>query len=66
MLRIAGTLMPEEKHIEIALTYVYGIGRSLAKKILSEAGVEGSKKVKDLQEEEISRIRAAIEGKYKV
>ncbi len=66
MARIAGVDLPANKHIEIALTYIYGIGRSTSQKILTEAGVPFDKKTKDLTDEEITRIRKIIEGNYKV
>lgn len=66
MPRIAGINIPENKKIEIALTYVYGIGRSLSRKILSETQIDLSKQAKDLTSEEINKLREAIEKKYKV
>jgi len=66
MPRIAGINIPENKQILIALTYIYGIGLSLARKILSAAGVEFQKRAKDLSPEEISKIKEIIEKKYKI
>ncbi len=66
MARIAGVDLPKEKKIEIALTYIYGIGRTTSKKILEVTKVDPNKRVKDLTEEEISRLREEIENKYKV
>ena len=66
MPRIAGVNIPEQKQVEISLTYIFGIGRSSAKKILEKAGINPTKKVKDLTEDEIGKIRSVIEGKYKV
>lgn len=66
MARIAGVTLPPNKRIEIGLTYIYGIGRSKANKILEEARVDKNKKVKDLSEEEINRIRQIIETREKV
>jgi len=67
MARIAGVDIPSEKRVEIALTYIRGIGRSLSNKILSEAGISPDKRVKDLSEEEISRIRDVLEkGGYRL
>ncbi len=66
MLRIAGTIVPENKRIEISLTYIYGIGRSLSKKILNEANIDLSSKASDLKADEIARIREVIEKNYKV
>ncbi len=62
MPRIAGINIPENKQIEIALTYIFGIGRSSAKKILAETKIDPAKKAKDLKEEEIGRIRKVIEA----
>jgi len=66
MARIAGVNLPEDKRVEVALTYIYGIGRSSAKKILDEAGVNPNTRVKDLPEDEVSLIRGLIEKKYRV
>ena len=60
MARIAGVDVPDRKNVEIALTYIYGIGRSLAREILEKAGVEGTVRVKDLSSEEIGKIRDVI------
>ena len=65
MARIKGIDIPGEKRIEIALTYIYGIGRSKSNTILKDAKVDKNKKAKDLTEEEISRIRKEVE-KYPV
>jgi len=64
--RIAGVDIPDNKRIEIALTYIYGIGRTLAQKILTQAEVDWNKKTKDLTEEELTRIRQIVERQYKV
>src|SRR5580692_7638034 len=61
MARIAGVDLPRQKHINIALTYIYGIGHPRAGRILDEAKVEPMKKVQDLSEEEVNRIRTAID-----
>ena len=61
MARIAGVDLPRQKHINIALTYIYGIGHPRASRILDEAKVEPMKKVQDLSEEEVNRIRTVIE-----
>jgi small subunit ribosomal protein S13 len=66
MARIAGITLPSQKRIEVGLTYIYGIGRSKANKILEEAKVDKDKKVKDLTEEEINRIRQIIEKREKI
>jgi small subunit ribosomal protein S13 len=64
--RIAGVDLPNEKRIEIALTYVYGIGRTTARKILDTAGVSGSIRVKNLTDEDTGKLRNIIEREYKV
>src|SRR5438045_9785751 len=61
MARIAGVDLPRQKHINIALTYIYGIGNPRAVRILDEAKVDPMKKVQDLSEEEVNRIRTVIE-----
>ncbi len=66
MPRIAGINIPEQKQIEIALTYIYGIGLSLSKRILAEVGIAGRCLAKDLTPEEISRLKENIEKKYKI
>ena len=62
MARIAGVDLPRNKHVNIALTYIYGIGHPRAAKIVAAANVDGEKKVQDLNEEEVNRIRQVIEG----
>ena len=66
MARIAGVDLPREKRVEIGLTYVYGIGRTSAKKILEETGINPDTRVKDLTEEEIGKIRDAIDANFTV
>jgi len=66
MLRIAGTNIPENKRIIMALGYLYGVGPALAKSILKEAGIDASVKTKDLSPEQTSKIREIIEKKYRV
>lgn len=61
MARIAGIDLPNEKRIEAALPYIYGVGRSLAKKILKETGVDPDVRTKNLTEDQISRIREALD-----
>ena len=61
MARIAGVTLPREKRIEIGLTYVYGIGRSMSNRVLSVVGIDPDTKVRDLTEEEIVRLREAID-----
>src|SRR3954453_8990813 len=62
MARIAGVDLPRHKHISIALTYIYGIGNPRSGRILDEAKVDPMKKVQDLSEEEVNRIRTVNEG----
>ncbi len=66
MARIAGVEIPENKKVEFALPVIYGIGPSNVKKILSNAQVDPSKKVSELTDEELARIRKEIETKWKV
>ena len=61
MARIAGVDLPQGKHVEIALTYIFGIGRTRSKKILAKANVTGSIKVKDLAENEVRRIGQVVQ-----
>lgn len=66
MPRIAGIDLPKEKRVEIALGYIYGIGRSLSNKILAEAKISPDTRAKNLTEEEVSRITAIIQRDYKI
>lgn len=66
MARIAGIDLPRTKRIEVALTYIYGIGISSAKKILATAGVDPDTRAEKLTEEEVNRIRQVIDGAFKV
>ena len=66
MARIAGVDLPNDKRIEIALTYIYGIGRTSADKIIAETGINPDTRVKDLSEDEVAKIRDQIENNYKV
>jgi small subunit ribosomal protein S13 len=66
MARIAGITLPPDKRIEVGLTYIYGIGRSKSRKILEEARVDPNKKVKNLSEDEVNRIRQIIEKREKI
>ena len=65
MARIEGVDLPRNKRIDIALTYIYGIGRSSAKKIVEEAEVDGSIRTFDLSDVEVARIREVIQRSYK-
>ncbi len=62
MARIAGVDLPRNKHVDIALTYIYGIGNARSQRLLAIAKVEAMKKVQDLNEDEVNRIRQAIEA----
>jgi len=64
--RIAGVNLPRNKRIVIALTYIYGIGRSTSEKILSEVEIDPNTKSDDLNDEELARIREKIENTYKI
>jgi small subunit ribosomal protein S13 len=66
MARIAGITLPPEKRIEIGLTYIFGIGRSKANKILQEAQIDKDKKVKALSDDEVNKIRQIIETREKI
>lgn len=66
MARIAGNDLPKNKRIEIALTYIYGVGHSTAQKILSQAGVSPETRTDDLTEAEVGLIRKVIDGDFKV
>jgi small subunit ribosomal protein S13 len=66
MARIAGVDLPRDKRVEIALTYIYGIGLSKSRKILEEADVNPDTRVKDLAEKEITKLRDIIEKHHKV
>ncbi len=66
MARIAGVDLPKTKRVVIGLTYIYGIGRSAAQKILAEAGVDENIRVNNLSEEDVKKIRTIIQNEYKV
>ena len=66
MARIAGIDLPKKKRAEIGLTYIFGIGRTTARAILEKAGVDFNKKVQDLTDDEVSKIRGLITSEYKV
>lgn len=65
-LRISGVVLPNNKKIEIALTYIYGIGLTLSQKVLAELNIDGNIRVKDLTETQINAIRNEVEKKYRV
>ena len=66
MARISGVNIPLNKRVEIGLTYIYGIGRSSSNQILAQLGIEPDRKVRDLTEEEVIRLRELIDGGYTV
>lgn len=66
MARIAGVDLPRNKNIEIALTYIYGIGRLSSRKILGQLGIDLHRKSDQLDEQEVARIREVIDSNYKV
>ncbi len=66
MPRIAGVNIPENKRIEISLTYIYGIGNALSKKILDELKIDANKKASDLSAKEVNDLKSFIEKNYKI
>ena len=64
MIRIAGVNIPDEKCIDISLTYIYGIGLSTSKKILEQLGIDPTTRAKDIPEETVSKLREVIENEY--
>ncbi len=66
MARILGVDLPREKRVEIGLTYIFGIGRTLSNKVLAEAGVNPDTRVKDLTDDEVRRITGIISQNYRV
>lgn len=66
MARIAGVDLPRDKRVEIALTYIFGIGKSTAQKLVSEAGINPDTRVRDLTEDEVGKIRELIDKTLKV
>jgi small subunit ribosomal protein S13 len=66
MARIAGVDLPRDKRGEVALTYIYGIGRASARRILAQAAVELDRRVKEWTDDEVARLRERIEREYKV
>ena len=66
MARIAGVDLPREKRIEIALTYIFGVGPAVAQQIITTTGIDPNTRVKDLTEEEEQKLRAELENNHKV
>jgi small subunit ribosomal protein S13 len=66
MARISGIDLPRDKQVETALTYIYGIGPASAKQIVDAAGLEGTTRVRDLSDEDVSRLRDVIEADFRV
>ena len=66
MARIAGVNLPNQKRLEIGLTYIYGIGQSTAKQVCKDLGLDPDTKVRDLTEEEVSKLREHIDANYQV
>ena len=66
MARIAGEDIPREKRVEIALTYIYGIGLPTSQKIIGQANVNGDTRVRDLTDEQVGRLREIIDRRYRV
>ena len=66
MARIAGVDLPREKRVEIGLTYIYGIGRAVARKILADTGVDAALRIRDLSDADVNRLRQIIERDYRV
>lgn len=66
MARIAGVDLPKNKRVIIGLTYIYGIGRSRSEEILGKADIVGNKRVNDLDDEEVARLRSIIQNEYQV
>ncbi|MDO5051420.1 MAG: 30S ribosomal protein S13 [Pseudoclavibacter sp.] len=66
MARLAGVDLPRDKRIEVALTYIFGVGRTRALKTLADTGIDGDVRVKDLSDEQLVALRDYIEGNFKV
>ena len=66
MARIAGVDLPRDKRVEIGLTYIYGIGPTLASEIIAKTGINPDTRVRDLSEDEVAKIRELLDADYKV
>jgi len=64
--RISGVNIPTQKRVEVALTYIYGIGSTSSKKILAKAGIDSNTRVKDLSDDDVAKIRSVIDESYPV
>jgi small subunit ribosomal protein S13 len=66
MARIAGVDLPRDKKVEIGLTYIFGVGRAVAKKIVAETGIDPTVRIRDLSDADVNRLRQVIERDYRV
>ncbi len=66
MIRVSGVVLPDNKKVDIALSYIYGVGRTRASYIVKSASIDKDKRVKDLNNEEVGRIQSFIDGNFKV
>ena len=66
MARIAGVDLPREKKVEVGLTYIYGIGRAIARRIIEQTGVNPAQRIKDLNDTDVNKLRQAIEKDVRV
>jgi len=66
MARIAGVNLPTQKRLEVGLTYIYGIGPSTARKVIAQLGLDPNQKVRDLTDDEVTRLRSYIDGELEV
>ena len=66
MARLSGVEIPSDKQIKVSLTYIFGVGHSLSREILTKAGINGEVRTKDLTEEELARISSTIEASYPI
>ena len=66
MARIAGVDIPREKRVEVALTYIYGVGLPTSQKVLAQANINPDTRVRDLTEEQVNRLREIVDRRYKV
>ena len=64
--RIAGVTIPNDKRVEIGLTYVFGVGKATSQKVLVELGIDPNTRIKDLKEDDVNKLRTAVEKQYRV